>query len=94
MSDFAIITYYYIYVPWMALSTRHAVSFCWACVLSMPKAESRLLAFDPGRFTFSLCEVWAASPLQLIRLPNLMISDSQCTTKCSLSQLALRAVQV
>ena len=71
--------HYYINVPWMALPTRHAVSFSWACVMSVPRAESRSLTFDPGPFTFGLFEVWAALPLQLIRLPNIIILDSQCT---------------
>ena len=78
-----IITYYdvliHIMAPWMALPKRRAVSFRRACVMSVPSAESRWLTFDPGPFTFILCEVSAASPLQLIRLPHLMISDAPCT---------------
>ena len=75
-----------IYVPWMALPTRRAVSFCEACVMSVPRVKSRWLTFDPGPFTFGLCEVWAASQLQLIRLPNLMISDSQCS-ECTIDRI-------
>ena len=69
--------HHYIYAPWMALPTRRAVSFCWACVMSVPRAESNWLMY-PGPLTFSLCEVWTAWPLQFIRLPNLMILDSWC----------------
>ena len=55
----------------LALSTRRTV----LTPLGMPRAESSWLTFDPGLFTFSLCEVWAALQMQLIRLPNLIISN-------------------
>jgi len=58
---------------------RRAVSFRRACVMSVPSAESRWLTLDPGPFTFILCAVSAASPLQLIRLPHRMISDAECS---------------
>ena len=66
------------FLPWIALPMRRAVSFRRACVMSVPSAESRWFTLEPGPFTLILWAVSAASPLQLIRLPQRMISDAEC----------------
>jgi len=65
-------------LPWIAPPMRRAVSFRRACVMSVPSAESRWFTLDPGPLTLILWAVSAASPLQLIRQPHLMISDAEC----------------
>jgi len=54
--------------------------------LLLAAAESLWFVFDPGCLTFNLCDPSAASPLVLIGLPHLMISEAECNTEWIFSQ--------
>ena len=59
-------------------------------ILIVPPAVSSWFVFAPGPCTLNLCVLSAATPLQLIRFPHLMISPADWRTECIFSQQRYR----